>query len=148
MDTTASQPTKDHVSASPPVFSYAKLPAQDVDRARAFWRETFGLEPYREHHQHLYYQIGGTNVLVFPSTGAPSGTHDQLGLVVADLETEVTRLRSKGVNFEEFPPPPGPGVTVTSGIVDRGFMKVGWFKDSEGNLISIAEFAGDLPFRR
>ncbi len=148
MDTTANQQTEVHVRPSPPAFAYAKLPAQDVDRARAFWREHFGLEPYVENHHHLYYEVGGAHFLVFPSTGAPSGTHDQLGLVVADLESEVARLRSQGVTFEVFPAPPGPGTTMTNGIMDRGYMKAGWFKDTEGNLISINEFSGGSPFHR
>ena len=126
--------------------SYAKLPAQDPQRARAFYARHFGLEPYNEVHGHLYYDVAGTPLLIFPSSGSPSGTHDQLGLIVDDLDAEVARLRSEGVVFEEYPAPPG--ATVRDGIMDRGVMKAGWFKDSEGNLVSIAEFAGGSPFRR
>jgi catechol 2,3-dioxygenase-like lactoylglutathione lyase family enzyme len=148
MHPTANEQTERHVQSPPPAFAYAKLPAQNVDRARAFWREAFGLEPYLDRNYHLYYEVGGAHFLVFPSTGAPSGTHDQLGLVVADIESEVARLRTQGVRFEEYPPPPGIGATVKDGIMDRGYMKAGWFKDTEGNLISINEFVGDLPFHR
>lgn len=125
---------------------YGKLPAQDVDRARAFWLKTFGLEPYADHNQHLRYEVGGQQFLVFPSTGAPSGTHDQLGLVVADLESEVARLRSLGITLEEFPPLPG--ATVRNGVMDMGYMRAAWFKDTEGNLISIAEFRSSSPAHR
>jgi catechol 2,3-dioxygenase-like lactoylglutathione lyase family enzyme len=145
MTTTAGYQTADQAQLPTPQFAYAKLPASDVNRARAFWREKFGLEPYAENHNHLYYDIGGTNVLVFPSSGSASGTHDQLGLIVPDLEKEVARLRATGVTFEEFPAPPG--ATVTNGIMDRGNMKAAWFTDTEGNLISIAEFSGGSPFR-
>jgi catechol 2,3-dioxygenase-like lactoylglutathione lyase family enzyme len=126
--------------------AYAKLPAQDVERARAFYAKHFGLEPFGERHGHLYYDVAGTPLLIFPSTGSPSGTHDQLGLVVDDLDAEAERLRANGVQFEEFPGPPD--ATIRDGIIDRGFMKAGWFKDSEGNLISIAEFAEGSPLRR
>lgn len=137
----------EHIAQSPPVtFAYAKLPAQDVDRARKFWAETFGLNPFRERYKHLYYEAGTAHFLVFPSTGAPSGTHDQLGLIVDDLETQVLKLRSSGVKLADFPPPPD--ATVVNGIVDRGYMKVVWFRDSEGNLISMAEFKEGNPFQR
>lgn len=126
--------------------AYAKLPAQDPQRARAFYAAHFGLEPFGESHGHLYYDVAGTPLLVFPSSGAPSGDHDQFGFVVDDLDAEVARLRSEGVVFEEFPAPPG--AAVRDGIIDRGAMKAGWFKDSEGNLISIAEFAQGSPLRR
>lgn len=123
---------------------YAKLPAQDVERARRFYAENFGLEPFREVHGHLYYDVAGVPLLIFPSSGAPSGTHDQFGLVVDDLESEVERLKGNGVTLEEFPE--RPGSAMRDGIMDRGFMKAGWVKDSEGNLISIAEFESGSPF--
>jgi catechol 2,3-dioxygenase-like lactoylglutathione lyase family enzyme len=118
--------------------SYAKLPAQNSGRARQFWSEHFGLEPHRELHGHLTYDAFGTELVVFPSSGSPSGNHDQFGLVTDDIETEVERLRAAGVRFEEFPPPPGG--EVRDGIVRGPGLKAAWFKDSEGNLISLAQF--------
>jgi catechol 2,3-dioxygenase-like lactoylglutathione lyase family enzyme len=124
--------------------AYAKLPAQDVERARAFYAEKLGLTPVGEHHHHLHYEVGGTYFIVYPSTGAPSGTHDQLGLVVDDLAATVARLRDNGAVLEEYAAPPG--ATVTDGVMDNGFVKAAWFKDSEGNLLSVAEFPGGSPF--
>ena len=124
--------------------AYAKLPAQDVGRARAFYADQLGLQPFLEVHNHLYYEVAGVNFIVFPSTGAPSGTHDQLGLVVPDVDEEVKRLASRGVEFESFPPPPG--ATVTGAVTDLGAVRAAWFKDSEGNLISVAEFRAGSPF--
>lgn len=131
----------------PPCFidAYGKLPAQNVERARAFYAEKLGLTPFGEHAGHLYYQVGGTNFLVFPSAGTPSGTHDQLGLVVDDLESTVARLRVTDVTFEEYPAPPG--ASMKNGVMDHGRMKAAWFKDTEGNLISIAEFTQGSRFR-
>ena len=40
-----------------------------------------------------------------------------------------------------------PVATVADGMVERGFMKAGFFKYIEGNLISIAEFQGGVSFR-
>lgn len=124
--------------------AYAKLPAQDVERARAFYAEKLGLVPHGERHSHLYYRAGSADFMLFPSSGAPSGTHDQLGLVVNDLGAVVSLLRERGVRFESYPPPPG--ATVTDGVMDAGFVKAAWFKDSEGNLLSVAEFPSGSPF--
>jgi catechol 2,3-dioxygenase-like lactoylglutathione lyase family enzyme len=123
---------------------YGKLPAQDVERARAFYAEKLRLVPYGEVHGHLYYRVAGASFIVFPSTGAPSGTHDQLGLVVEDVESAVAHLKAAGVRFESYPPPPG--ASVEDGVMDLGQVKAAWFKDSEGNLISIAEFPSGSPF--
>ena len=125
---------------------YAKLPAQDVNRARAFFADKLGLEPFGERDGHLYYELGGAYFLIFPSRGTPAGTHDQLGLVVDSLEAEVARLRSLGVVFEDYPAPPG--ARMQDGIMHRGHMKAAWFKDTEGNLISVAEFTAGTPFQR
>lgn len=125
---------------------YAKLPAQDVERAKGFYADKLGLEPYGERHNHVYYEFSGAHLIIFPSTGNPSGTHDQLGLVVENLEAEVARLKARGVSFESYPPPPR--ATTTGEITDMGQVKAAWFKDSEGNLISIAEFSSGSPFQR
>jgi catechol 2,3-dioxygenase-like lactoylglutathione lyase family enzyme len=118
--------------------SYAKLPAQDVDRARAFYRDVLGVEPARDHQNHLFYECGGSSFLVFPSSGSPSGTHDQLGFVVDDVEEAAAELRSRGVELETYDAPPG--CSFRDGIMDYGAVKAAWIKDSEGNLISFAQF--------
>jgi catechol 2,3-dioxygenase-like lactoylglutathione lyase family enzyme len=121
--------------------AYGKLPAQDAERARAFYRDVLGLEPVRDHRGHFFYDCGGASFLIFPSSGTPSGTHDQLGFVVDDVEAEVRKLRARGVEVEAYEPPPG--CSFSDGIMDYGTVKAAWFKDSEGNLISMAQFVGD-----
>jgi catechol 2,3-dioxygenase-like lactoylglutathione lyase family enzyme len=116
------------------IYVYGKLPAQDIRRAERFYKEKLGLIPFAEANDHLFYEVQGVRFVIFPSSGAPSGTHDQLGLVVEDLKVEVASLRSKGVLFETFP-----GLTGEDGIMDRGSFKTAWFRDSEGNLISFAQ---------
>src|ERR687885_1250184 len=125
-------------------LTYAKLPARDVERTRAFYADKLGLTPFGEYNNHLYYELEGSHFMVYPSMGAASGTHDQLGFVVDDLGSTVAALRSNGVLFEEYEPPPG--ASATDGIMDFGGIKSAWFKDSEGNLLSIVEFAGGSPF--
>jgi hypothetical protein len=93
-----------------------------------------GLRPFAEQNDHLYYELEGARFVIFPSSGAPSGTHDQVGLATDDLRLEVASLSGKGVLFETYP-----GLTGQDGIMDRGSMKAAWFKDSEGNLISLVE---------
>ena len=54
--------------------AYAKLPARDVERARAFYADKLDLTPFGEHNGHLFYELGGTHFMVYPSSGAASGT--------------------------------------------------------------------------
>ena len=124
--------------------SYAKLPARDIERARAFYADRLDLTPFAERDSHLFYEVGGSHFMVYPSGGAASGTHDQVGFLVEDVKAVVATLRFNGVIFEEYEPPPG--ASATDGIMDFGGVKAAWFTDSEGNLLSIVEFADLSPF--
>jgi catechol-2,3-dioxygenase len=68
-----------------PTFTYGKLPARDTRRARRFYAETLGVQPYAERDDHLYYHVGGTRFMIFAATRMASGGDDQLGVVVTDL---------------------------------------------------------------
>lgn len=118
-------------------FAYAKLPAQDVERARRFYRDHLGVEPFAETDGHLYYDVAGTRFMIFRSSGVPSGTHDQLGFVVAGLGERVDALSRSGVVFVDN--------AMTKGhIADFGLVRAAWFKDSEGNLLNLIEGTSPL----
>src|ERR687884_2173855 len=84
---------EDIMSATAMNQSYAKLPARDVERARAFYADRLNLTPFGEHNSHLFYEVGGSHFMVYPSNGAASGTHDQIGFAVEDVESMVATLR-------------------------------------------------------
>jgi catechol 2,3-dioxygenase-like lactoylglutathione lyase family enzyme len=122
-----------------------RLPAQDLERARAFYAEKLGLQPVEERPGGLRYRCGNSWFVVFASTGAASGTHTQMGWEVADLEATVAELRARGVVFEEYDLP---GLTTVNGIaqVEGNYPSKGgvgekgaWFRDSEGNLLGIGQ---------
>jgi hypothetical protein len=47
-------------------------------------------------------------------------------------------LRNKGVKFEEYDLPKM-GIKTVKGIATMGDMKSAWFKDTEGNILSLAQ---------
>jgi predicted enzyme related to lactoylglutathione lyase len=117
--------------------SAATLPAQDIARARKFYEQKLGLTPDEVGPDGgLYYKTGNTGFLVFASMGKPSGDHTQLGIDVEDVTATVNELKKSGVKFEDYD---FPGLKTQDGIADMGGSKGAWFKDSEGNLISIGE---------
>jgi predicted enzyme related to lactoylglutathione lyase len=118
-----------------PLRTAATLPAQDLERAKAFYRDKLGLTPTQENAGGLMYVLqAGTGFGVFPSSGRPSGTHTQLAIEVEDLEQTVKDLQGKGVKFEEYDTPM---LKTVNGVADFGGTKGAWFKDSEGNLIAL-----------
>jgi catechol 2,3-dioxygenase-like lactoylglutathione lyase family enzyme len=123
----------------------ARLPAQDLERAKRFYREKLGLEPVEERPGGIRYQCRSGGFALFASTGAPSGAHTQFGFEVEDIEAVVANLRARGVVFEEYALP---GLRTVNGIAQiagnypsRGGVgeKAAWFYDSEGNLIGIGQ---------
>ena len=121
-----------------------RLPAQDLERARAFYAEKLGLEPVEERPGGLRYRCGNSYFALFASTGAAAGTHTQMGWEVDDVEATVAALRARGVVFEEYDLP---GIRTVDGIADidgnypsKGVGERGaWFRDSEGNLLGIGQ---------
>ena len=113
------------------------IPAQDLERARAYYAEKLGLTPSSEGRIGLRYRLAdGTRFRLFKSGGRASGAHTQMALMVEDLVGTVRELRSRGVQFEEYD---GPGLKTAEGIADVGYAKAAWFKDSEGNLIGVSQ---------
>jgi catechol-2,3-dioxygenase len=114
----------------------ATLPAQDLERAKAFYAERLGLSPTSEDRQGVHFVVGGTRFRLFRSGGSASGTHTQLALMVDDVAAQVSSLRSRGLSFVEYD---YPNLKTVDGIADLGYAKAAWFKDSEGNLLGIAQ---------
>ena len=121
-----------------------RLPAQDLQRARAFYSEKLGLEPVEERPGGLRYTCAGGEFALFASAGGPSGAHTQMGWEVDDIDATVAELRSRGVVFEEYDLP---GLETVDGIaaVEGNYPSKGsgeraaWFRDSEGNLMGIGQ---------
>jgi catechol 2,3-dioxygenase-like lactoylglutathione lyase family enzyme len=116
---------------------HTTLPAEDIDRARAFYSEKLGLEPIEKAPAGLICEAGaGTRFVLFPTRGRPSGSHTQVGFAVDDMEAEVRDLKARGVVFEDYDLP---GLKTVNSIADTGPIRSAWLKDSEGNLLGIVQ---------
>ena len=121
-----------------------RLPAQNLQRARAFYVEKLGLEPTEERPGGLRYQLASGEFALFESAGQPSGEHTQIAFYVDDIGAVVADLRARGVVFESYELP---GLTTVDGIAEiagnypsKGSgERAAWFRDSEGNLLGIGQ---------
>jgi predicted enzyme related to lactoylglutathione lyase len=115
------------------------LPCSDLQRAKAFYAGRLSLVPAGEDTAGAWYAgRDGTRFILFPSSGGASGSHSQMGFMVADLNAEVAALKQRGVQFEDYD---FPGFDKATGIADLGGVRTAWFKDSEGNLLGLVEQA-------
>jgi catechol 2,3-dioxygenase-like lactoylglutathione lyase family enzyme len=122
----------------------ARLPARDLERARAFYAEKLGLEPSEARPGGLLYRCASGEFAFFESAGASPGTFTQMAWYVDDVDATVSELRDRGVAFEEVDVP---GLKTVDGVaeVDGNYPSEGsgeraaWFRDSEGNMLGISE---------
>jgi catechol 2,3-dioxygenase-like lactoylglutathione lyase family enzyme len=114
------------------------LPASDLDRAKRWYSEKLGLEPVNVTELgDVEYRTGGVTFMVYQSQFAGTNQATAAGFQVADFDSAVETLRSNGVSFEhvDFGEM---GATVDGVIAIPGSdLKAAWFKDSEGNTLSI-----------
>jgi catechol 2,3-dioxygenase-like lactoylglutathione lyase family enzyme len=125
-----------------------KLPAQDLERARAFYRDKLGLEAIEERTGGLRYVCGPAEFHLFSSTGRPSGESTQMAFEVENLDATLADLRARGVTFEHFEMSGfdvrGDTIAAPDNYPSKGTGEVGtFFYDSEGNLIGIAQPVSD-----
>jgi catechol 2,3-dioxygenase-like lactoylglutathione lyase family enzyme len=121
-----------------------KLPAQDLDRARAFYRDKLGLEPVEERAGGLRYVCGPSEFHLFRSAGEPSGASTQMAFEVDDLDAILGDLRARGVAFERFDMPGfevrGDAIVAPDNYPSKGAAELAaFFYDSEGNLLGLAQ---------
>lgn len=113
----------------------ATIPATDIDRAIAWYRDKLGLEPADKTPAGATYQCaGGTTFDLYPSQFAGTGQQTVMGWDTDELEKDMDELRGSGVTFEEYDLP---GIKTVNGIADLDGERGCWFKDSEGNILSL-----------
>jgi catechol 2,3-dioxygenase-like lactoylglutathione lyase family enzyme len=114
----------------------ARIPTQDLDRARRFYSEKLGLEPDEERDGGLLYRFSHGEFALFASQGSSPGTFTQMGWEVDDIEATVAELKSRGVEFEYDEIADIDGNYPSKG--GKGERAV-WLRDSEGNMLGIGQ---------
>ena len=113
------------------------IAVKDIDRAKRFYEETLGLRSLDEMgDDFLMLKSGGTTVNVYKSQFAGSNKATALTFDVDDIDAEVRELKGKGVTFEHYDVE---GLTPEGDIYSGEGMKTAWFKDPDGNILSLVE---------
>lgn len=118
----------------------AAVAVSDMDRAREFYEGKLGLSVGIDSGDNLQYRCAeGTVMHVYLSPEhAGKSTATLVGWGVDDVEELVDALTSKGVAFEHYDEEQI--ITDDKGIATfGGGAKVAYFKDPDGNTLSIAQ---------
>jgi len=114
------------------------IAVKDLDRARRFYEDKLGLKTKDEWGgEGVTLKSGDTTINVYRSEFAGTNKATTLTFDVKDIDKEVGELKEKGIFFEHFDLP---------GLEKRGDLYVGeqgfktaWFKDPDGNILSLVE---------
>lgn len=113
----------------------ATLAVKDLDVAAKFYEQTLGLNRAdSEEEEAIVFESGDTVINVYRSNFAGTNKATALTWAVNDVEDVVRKLKAKGVRFEHYDLPE----TTREGDVHvSGDIKVAWFKDPDGNILSV-----------
>ena len=108
----------------------------DADKARAFYRDTLGLTMTYEDNFALVFDVGGIMLRVTPVGTVRPQPYTVLGWQVSDATSTARALAEAGVKPERYPhvEQDEDGIWTAP-----GGAKIAWFRDPDGNILSIAQ---------
>ncbi len=108
----------------------------DPGRARPFYENVLGLPVKRMDPYAIVFDANGIELRMSTVKDLKPVPYSVLSWIVPDIHAVIETLVAKGVVFEryDFIPQDEAGVWTTDGA------KVGWFKDPDGNLLSLTEY--------
>ena len=115
------------------------IAVKDLDRARKFYEETLELKTVDDFGEGFVVKSGNTEFSVYRSEFAGTNKATALTFEVDDIEGEIRELKEKGIFFEHYDLP---GLEQQGDLHFAEGFKTAWFKDPDGNILSLAEGQG------
>jgi catechol 2,3-dioxygenase-like lactoylglutathione lyase family enzyme len=110
------------------------IAVKDIEVAKNFYGGALGLKQVDENPGGVTYQSGNSKLFVYPSQVAGTNQATYAAWMVDDVEAVVAGLKGKGVTFERYELP---DTTWDGDIASMGPIKSAWFKDPDGNILSV-----------
>ena len=109
-----------------------------VAEAEKFYSGVLGLPLKGKSHGALIYDVGGSDLRVSPVPATQPSAHTVLGFAVTNLKAVVRLLMERGVSLERIA---GLSLDSTGILTTPDGAKVAWFRDPDGNLLSVVQYA-------
>jgi len=115
------------------------VPTRDAELARRFYEGVLGMRLVSDDQFALVMDAGGTTIRIVRVGEFTPAAYTILGWEVRGIAEVVARMTQAGVQMERYGFP-GQG---DDGIWNApGGAKVAWFKDPDGNVLSVSEHGG------
>ncbi len=116
--------------------AFASFSVRDATRAQDFYKNILGLKtelfPMGESHL-LNIEIGGEKFMLYEKKDHTPASFTVMNFEIPDIEAAVKELSSKGIKFERYAETDELGITRNDGPL------IAWFKDPDGNFISLIQ---------
>ena len=114
----------------------ANIAVKDLAKAAKFYEGTLGLKRLEQQGEEaITYSSGRSQIIVYRSEFAGTNRATAMTWTAGgDIEAIVQALRGKGVRFESYDMP---GMKREGDIHVFGDLKAAWFKDPDGNILSV-----------
>lgn len=114
------------------------LLTQNPDAAILFYRDTLGFTYLRDDGFALVFDLGGVKLRIGKVPTFTPAQNTVLGWEVDGIESAIRRLEQKGAAFERYP---NMGQDAQGICTFPNGDKVAWFKDPDGNVLSLSQHA-------
>jgi len=114
------------------------LLTQNPEAALGFYRDKLGLTFRRDDGFALVFDMNGVMLRISKVPEFTSAQYTVLGWESRDIAADVQRLTEEGVAFERYPNMGQDGLGIAA--FPNG-DKVAWFKDPDGNVLSLSQHA-------
>ncbi|HEX9595046.1 MAG TPA: VOC family protein [Candidatus Saccharimonadales bacterium] len=121
--------------------AFSSFAVSNLDRAEEFYRQTLGLDVKEETQMGLLTLNlpEGLKVTVYPKQNHVPAAFTVLNFVVKDIDTAVGYLTKQGVKFEIYEGFEQDEKGIARSRESSAGPSIAWFKDSEGNIMSVLE---------
>jgi catechol 2,3-dioxygenase-like lactoylglutathione lyase family enzyme len=114
----------------------AFVATKDSAKAKPFYQDKLGLKFVSDDGFALVFETAGTMLRIAKVQDFTPAGFTILGWQVDAIEKVISELAKKGVTFERFPGMAQDELGIWSA---PGGTKVAWFKDPDGNILSLAQ---------
>jgi catechol 2,3-dioxygenase-like lactoylglutathione lyase family enzyme len=112
------------------------VPTTDSKRSRDFYEGKLGFQFVSDDSFALVMQAGENMLRIAKAGDFAPARYTVLGWEVSDIEAEVRLLKERGVVFESYPFIQDTELSIWTA---PGGDKIAWFKDPDGNVLSLSQ---------
>lgn len=112
------------------------VPTRDSLKARAFYEDKLGFQFVSDDQFALVMTAGSTSIRIAKAKDFTPAPYTVMGWEVSEIEAVVRWLTQRGVAFEKYPFVQDRDLGIWS---TPGGDKVAWFKDPDGNVLSVSQ---------